>query len=264
MNIFPQLMSGAVAQFPFRKLSAYRTLVNSGIGGQEIISSDADFHTRAWELPLKQLTDAEWQGIEDLFQLSEGRLETFLFLEPGQNLLSWSEVLSNAVWQKSAGVSVSDGQPDPTGGTGGVLITNSGGGTVSQALPIPASYRYAASVWAKTAGTGGALRISDTGSESVEVGFQANNAWKRYSVGYGVSSASENVSFEIVLPSGSSLDIHGPQLEAQVAPSTYKRTEQQAGVFRGARFDTDVLSDTATGVNRHSGVIRILWTPSQI
>ena len=263
MNTFPQMTSGAVAQFPFRKEFSYRTLVNSGSGADEIISSDADFQMRVWELPLEHLTDGEWQDIEDLFELSEGRLGTFLFLEPGQNLLSWSEKLSDPIWQQGSGVSVTDGQPDPIGGTGAVQVTSPGGGaTISQVLPIPASYRYVASVWARTAGSGAALRVTDTGSGSVEVGFRSDNSWRRYSVGYGVSSASASVAFELVTPSGAPMEIFGPQLEAQIAPSTYKRTEQQAGVFPGARFDSDVLSDTATGVNRHSGVIRIIWTPS--
>lgn len=263
MNTFPQMMSGAVAQFPFRKEFAYRTLVNSGRGADEIVSSDADFQMRIWELPFEQLTDGEWQGIEDLFQTTEGRIGTFLFLEPGQNLLSWSEKLSDPIWQKGPGVSVNDGQPDPIGGTGAVHVTSSGsGGTISQVLPIPASYRYAASIWAKTSSTGAALRVTDTASGTVEVGFRSDNVWRRYSVGYGVSSASASVAFELVTPSGGALDVFGPQLEAQIAPSTYKRTEQQAGVYQGARFDSDILGDTATGVERHSGVIRIVWTPS--
>lgn len=263
MNTFPQLTSGAVAQFPFRKEFVYRTLVNSGSHANEIVSSDADFQMRVWELPLEQLTSGEWQGIEDLFHTTEGRLGTFLFLEPGQNLLSWSEKLSNPIWQKDSGVFANDGQPDPIGGTGGVQVTSSGGGAViSQVLPIPASYRYAASVWARTGGSGAALRVTDMGGGTVEVGFRADNTWRRYSVGYGVSSAAASVAFELLTPSGGALDVFGPQLEAQIAPSTYKRTEHQAGVFPGARFDSDVLSDTATGVDRHSGVIRIVWTPS--
>lgn len=261
MNTFPQLMSGAVAQFPFRKSSAYRTLVNDGPGADEVLSSDADFHTRVWELPFEQLTDSEWQGIEGLFQLSEGRLGTFVFLEPGQNLLSWSERLTDPVWQKGSGISVADGKPDPAGGMGAVLVTGSGG-SVSQQLSIPASYRYAASVWAKTGASDAALRVTDTASGSVEIGFSSSNTWKRYSVGYALSSPSNGVAFEIQAPSGASLEIYGPQLEAQIAPSTYKRTEQQAGVFAGARFDSDVLRDTAIAENRHSGVIRIIWTPS--
>ena len=262
MNTFPQMTSGAVAQFPFRRESSYRTLLNSGNSGEEIVSSDSDFHARAWELPFEKLTDAEWQGIEDLFQAAEGRLGTFLFLEPGQNLLSWSERLNDPVWQKSAGVVVTEGQPDPIGGTGAVILTAAGGSTISQVLPIPASYRYAASVWAKTSGLGGALRVTDTGTGSSQVEFRSDNSWRRYSVGYAVNSASANVAFELVTPGGASLEIFGPQLEAQIAPSTYKRTEQQAGVFPGARFDSDVLVDTATGVERHSGVIRIVWAPS--
>ena len=57
-------------------------------------------------LSANELSDQEWQDIEDLFTEVEGRLQSFLFLEPGANLLSWSEQLSNPAWNKDAGLAV--------------------------------------------------------------------------------------------------------------------------------------------------------------
>ena len=215
MTVFPQLSSGAVAQFPFRKELRFRTLVNQAADGSEIRFADVDYQARAWELAVHQLSDQEWQSIEDLHSQVEGRLQTFLFLEPGANLLAWSEQFSNVVWQTSGGVSVLDAQPDPVGGSGAAQLTNPGpAGTLSQVISAPASFRYAGSVWARTADSGAKLQIGDTASQVVEVDFDTSNQWKRYSVGYNLSSASESVSFEVVVPVGATVDIYGPQLEA--------------------------------------------------
>lgn len=264
MIVFPQLSSGAVAQFPFQRERHYRTLANRSADGSDIRTADVDFHERVWELPYAGLSDAEWQALQDLFVLVEGRLQSFLFLEPGANLLSWSELFSSAVWQKDAGISVAGGQADPLGGTGAGHVSNSGGeASLRQTLPIPASLHYAASVWARTASTGAKLRLSDTGGQAAEALLASDNQWRRYPLGAQLASAMESTQYSIVVPAAGLVEIYGPQLEAQPAPSFYKRTLQQAGVYPKARFDHDVLADQATGMDQHSGVIRISWTPSQ-
>ena len=264
MMVFPQLSSGAVSQFPFRRRTGFRTLVNQATDGSEIRASDVEFSQRVWLLSAHELSDTEWQNIEDLFVLAEGRLQSFLFLEPGANLLSWSEQLGDSDWGKDAGLAVDDGQADPLGGMGAVRITSGGAaGAVSQTLSAPASFRYAGSVWARTAQSGVLLQVDDGVSQQVQASVDNSNQWKRYSVGYNLTSASESVAFRIVLPASATVDVFGSQLEAQASPSSYKRTLGQAGVYPNARFDHDLLGDGLIGVGRHSGEIRISWTPSQ-
>lgn len=264
MIVFPQLSSGAVAQFPFRRWTGFRTLVNQAADGAEIRASDVDFEERVWLLSANELGNQEWQDVEDLFVQVEGRLKSFLFLEPGANLLSWSEQLSDAAWNKDAGFTVLDGQSDPLGGLGAARITSGGtSGSVTQTLSIPASFRYAGSIWARTAQSGAVLQVDDGASQLVQAAFDNSNQWRRYSVGYNLSSASESVAFRIVLPGNATVDVFGPQLEAQASPSAYKKTLDQAGVYPNARFDQDALGDRLIGVGRHSGEIRISWTPSQ-
>jgi hypothetical protein len=253
-----------VAQFPFQRRIGFRTLLNGAEDGSEISAADPDFEERVWLLPASELSDEEWQDIEDLFVQSEGRLLSFLFLEPGANLLSWSEQLDDAAWDRDAGFSVLDGQDDPLGGTGAVRITSAGGaGSVTQTLNIPASFRYAGSIWARTTQSGALLQVDDSSSQLVQAPFDSSNQWRRYSVGYNLTSAAETVAFRIVLPASATVDVFGPQIEAQASPSAYKKTLDQAGVYPNARFDHDTLGDRLTGVGRHSGEIRISWTPSQ-
>ncbi len=264
MTVFPQLSSGAVAQFPFQREMRQRTLANRSADGTDIRTADVDFHERVWEISFNGLSNAEWESIANLFTAVEGRLREFLFLEPGANLLSWSEQLGNAVWTKSAGLSVLGGQADPTGGSAATRLTGGGSaGFVRQTLNIPAAFHYSGSVWARTASAGAKLRVSDTGGLLVETPFDGSNVWKRYSAGSHLSSLSELTEYSIVAPAAASIDIYGPQLEAQPSPSLYKRTLKQAGVYPNARFGMDVLADRVTGVDQHSGVIRISWIPSQ-
>lgn len=265
MTVFPQLSSGAVGQFPFDREIRFRTLVNRAADGTEIRVSDVDFQERLWRLPVSELSDQEWQQIEDLLVQVEGRLKSFLFLEPGASLLSWSELFSDPAWQKDSGISVLGGQPDPFGGTEAGRVTSGGSqGALSQLVNIPGSFRYAGSLWARTSQPGAVLQIDDAGAQAVEAGIDTSNQWKRYSAGYNLSSSSETIRYRVVLPAGAVVEIYGPQLEAQPAPSAYKRTLQQSGIYPNARFDQDFLPDRLTGVNRHAGEIRISWTPSQI
>lgn len=260
MPVFPQLASGAVSQLPLRRETQYRTLLNRLADGSEIRVTDLDYFERHWELPLESITDAEWQAIHDLFTAAEGRLKSFLFLEPGENLLAWSEKFIEAVWVKG-GVSVAEGIGDPFGGTGASQLT--GAGAVSQTLAVPARFRYAASLWARTSAAGAALELNDGAGAQKSATLDPSGQWRRYELATAwTSSTSETVVFRVTTPGGA-VDIYGAQLEAQPAVSDYKRTLQQGGVHPGARFSSDTLGDRVTGPGEHSGVIQITWTPSQ-
>jgi hypothetical protein len=260
MLVFPQLSSGAVAQVPLRRATGYRTLVNRMPGGQEIRLADLDYFERQWELPFEVLSDVEWQAIEDLFAATEGRLRSFLFLEPGENLLAWSEEFTESVWVAS-GVTVSEGIDDPEGGTAASRL--SGAGSLAQTLSIPSIYRYAGSIWARTSVAGATLRLTDGGGQVKTAEFDAGGAWRRYDVSTAWTVETEAVVFSVTAPGGGVVDIFGAQLEAQPLASYYKKTLGRGGVHPGARFASDTLVDRATGPGDHSTTIRIAWTPSQ-
>jgi hypothetical protein len=105
--------------------------------------------------------------------------------------------------------------------------------------------------------------LSDTGGQVAETLIANDNQWRRYTLSADLASSMESTQYSTVVPAAGMVEIYGPQLEAQPAPSSYKRTLHQAGVYPKARFDHDVLADQATGMDQHSGVIRISWTPSQ-
>jgi hypothetical protein len=175
-------------------------------------------------------------------------------------LLAWSEKFTEAVWVKS-GVTVTEGISDPAGGTAASQLA--GAGTVSQTLEIPAWFRYAASVWARTTAMGAKLELSDGAGLESAVTFSGDGAWRRYALSAAWAATSESVVCRVVAPGGAAVDIYGAQLEGQPTASYYKKTLERGGVHPGARFASDTLGDRATGPGQHSGVIRITWTPSQ-
>ncbi len=253
MLFFPQLSSGAISQMPLRRETRYRTLLNRMLDATEIRVTDLDYFERHWELALEHLTDAEWQAIQDLFAATEGRLRSFLFLEPGENLLAWSEKFTEDVWVKS-GVSVTEGIGDPFGGTDASQLT--GAGTLRQTLAIPEALRYAAGLWARTSQSGASLQLG-----SASVAIDSSGQWRRYSLRAAGGGTGETVEFRVAAPG--TVDVYGAQLEAQPVVSNYKKTLQLGGVHPGARFSSDTLEDRATGPGEHAGVISITWTPSQ-
>jgi hypothetical protein len=257
MLVFPQLATGAVSQLPLRREQAFRTLVNRALDGSEIRVLDADYRDRQWELPLVALSEAEWQAIQTLFAAAEGRLQTFLFLEPGENLIEWSETFTDAAWVKS-GVSVTEGIGDPFGGTAASEL--SGAGTLSQTLNIPASLRYAASIWARTFQPGASIELSDGGTEQSSAAIDPSGQWRRYTLSTALVSTAETLIFRVNAPG--TVDIYGAQLEAQPVTSAYKKTLLQSGVHPAARFTNDTLADQFTSPGEHAGTIRITWTPS--
>lgn len=259
MLVFPQLSSGAVSQMPLRRRTTYRTLLNQSLDGNEIRVADASFIERAWQLPLQSLSDQEWQAIQSLFAATEGQLQSFLFLEPGANLLQWSEEFTQAAWTVT-GITIAGGITDPTGGAAASELT--GAGTLSQTLNIPAAYRYAASLWARTSQPGAGLQLSDGAAQQASIPFSGDGQWHRYTLSTAWSGSSQTVVFAVTT-SGSTVDVYGAQLEAQLRASAYKRTLQQSGVCPAARFSTDTLGDRATSPGQHSGVLQIQWTQSR-
>jgi hypothetical protein len=50
------------------------------------------------------------------------------------------------------------------------------------------------------------------------------------------------VQFTIAVQAGGAIEVYGPQAEAQIAPSEYKRNRGRGGWYPRARFDNDELN----------------------
>src|ERR1700731_1820777 len=99
MYIYPQASNGSVCQFPFTKSLKYRTIANVGEDGSRILLQDTDATAITWNLKYTGLSDTELQGIQRFFESMGGRLRNFTFVDPSDNLLTWSEDFSQPCWE---------------------------------------------------------------------------------------------------------------------------------------------------------------------
>jgi hypothetical protein len=174
MHYFPQLESGAMGQYPLRRVRRLRTVRNQMADGREVRLADVAATVTEWRLEAAWLTDGELERLAAFFEAVEGRLHTFTFLDPADNLLRWSEDLEESVWEKGPLVAVAGGVADPFGGMRGWRVAN---GSLAQRLMVPEWFYYTVSVYARCDG-GGVLRLL-RGSQSAE--RRLTPEWKRLS-----------------------------------------------------------------------------------
>ena len=124
MLYYPQLTTGAVCQLPVTQRTSIRTVSNELAGGDTIRMADPNYEIKRWQLQYSGLTDGEWASIEQLFEATEGRLATFTFLDPTDNLLMWSEDWTKTVWTADPLLQLVNGIPDPVGASNAMQLTN--------------------------------------------------------------------------------------------------------------------------------------------
>ena len=242
MSSFPQLSTGALSQYPLTRAIVTRTVSNSLEDGSTIRLADSVYQIR-WDLSYSGLSQSEWSALLAFFTAQQGQLKTFTFADPTENLLSWSEDLSQTVWVKDPLLQLRPGIADPLQKIAASRVTNTAqtAQSVMQQLPAPGSYRYCFSVY---------LRSSQ--ACAVTLRCVANNVehdrqnligsqWTRYVFSVALSSPTDGVAFGLLVPPGIALDVYGMQVEAQPAAGAYKKTSGQGGVYPRSRFAQDVL-----------------------
>jgi hypothetical protein len=256
MLYFPQLSTGATGQFPIQKKRTARTIVNQSVQDYEIKLADPGAATTEWQISFAELNDQELAALEVLFEVTEGRLTPFTFVDPTDNLLAWSEEQKQPIWQADPLLTLTANIADPLGGTGGFQVSNAGLAMqiLQQSIAAPASLAYCLSVYAR----------SDQSTQIWLVQGSQTNAylispeWTRLTLAGQQSSESDSISFGVALNPGSTVDIFGMQVEAQPGASLYKQTAETGGVYPNARFRDDVMTITTVGPNRNSCEMNII------
>jgi hypothetical protein len=254
MLYYPQLSTGAVSQFPIARQTALRTVSNMLPSGHTIRMSDPGANAVSWRLQYSNLSDAEWTSMETLFEGVEGKLTTFTFLDPMDNLLLWSEDWTKPVWSADPLIHITGGVGDPHGGNGAVQITNTAQTTqrIVQNIAGPSWFRYCFSVYLRAAAaTTVQILLSATGQESLTQ-VQVTSSWTRAIKADSLSLQEDGISFGLQLPAGASIVAFGAQAEPQPAPGYYKKTTDLAGVYPNTRFDSDSLTQTTNAPNQNS------------
>lgn len=260
MNFFPQLTTGSVAQYPLVRQRRARCVLNETAGGAQVKLADPDADSKSWLLRISGMTDEEWQAIENLFKSCEGRLDVFTFTDPFDNLLAWSEDLTQTVWQKGPLVEITNSMPDPFGTERATRVGNGSqtGQFVKQVLPVSASFHYCLSGWMRSeAPETVSLRIASA-STTLEETVVTSPAWQRFFCSGNLGAAEESVEYGIDFGVGVDVDVFGLQVEAQRGASEYKKTGSHGGVYTKARFAEDMLRVTTEGPNQHALEVRVV------
>jgi hypothetical protein len=254
MDFFPQLATGSVTQFPSEKTVRRRTVVTEAADGSTLKLADAGAGEVEWELTLRGMTAAEWTAVERLFERAAGRAGTFTFLDPFDNLLTWSEELNATAWTRPNGLALTPGMADPLGGQ--KATRTSGGGWIEQSVAAPGGYQYCVSVYARSAANCEVTLYAKAGTKRVERVFMAGPAWRRLAFACRPEQATESVSFGIELPP-TAVDVFGVQAEPQAGASAYKATGARSGVRPNTSFASDALEMTSEGLNAYSCSVRL-------
>ncbi len=254
MLLYPQLASGALAQFPLRRIYSWTHVTNLQEDGSRYLESATENASLTWQLRYDHLTAAEAETLTAFFELTRGRLQTFTLLDPVGNLLLWSEDLSKPFWERSPALTVSelDSEWGPS-----FILGSAGSGTLQQALPCPASALLCFSMYARADQPSGlGLSVWDV-SGRTEKTFPVDGNWRRIFVTQAGTGASLGKTVEVSLSAGSQVQIAQISVNAQPAPGAYVATAHVGGVYPTARMDQDTLSVTASGPNDFSCAVQL-------
>ncbi|BDC52077.1 hypothetical protein F183_A43920 [Bryobacterales bacterium F-183] len=256
MLAFPQLQTGATAQYPLVRTDVLRTTVNELADGGLIKFADESGKLTRWELRLEGLSDEEWLAISDLYSAVEGRLRTFTLLDPLSNLFAWSEDLSKDAWVKDPLLSITPGISDPFGGTAAAQLVNSGGAAqgLRQILNAPADYQYCCSAWVRSA-SATTIGIRRGGIVSQH---PVGPTWTRVRSAGAEVTMGDTFTAGFVLNPGVTVELCAPQLEAQTSCGAYWRTTARSGVYEKVRFVDDRLDLIARDRGSNAGVLRLV------
>lgn len=251
---FPQLVSGALAQYPIRKTTLVRTIKNVLPDSSMVLSRDAGAAHRIWQLAYTGLEISDVQALQAHFSACSGPFHAFTFIDPTENMLAWSSDLSNASWQSVGMSHFAPGLADPDGGAAGVTVTNLGQAAlqISQLLTVPANYQYCLSLYAMSA-QGSEIVLTRSGSAAHETtAFAIGPSWTRLVSSGQLNDASTEFTVGITLAAGQQVGLYGIQLEPQVSPSRYRPTSRTGGIYSKAHWGVEQLTTMAEAPGLYS------------
>ena len=260
MLYYPQLSSGSIAQFPVTRRAVTRTVTNELLGGDTIRMADSGADLVHWQLQYSSLSDDEWSSLEQLFEAAEGQLNTFVFLDPTDNLLMWSEDWTQPVWSADPMLQLTGGLQDPLGGSGATTITNTGQANqrILQATAGPSWYQYCFSVYLSSAApTTIELVLTSNGVDSL-LGINTTSVWRRFTTSATLATQADGISFGLQLAPGIAITAFGAQAEAQPAASVYKKNTDNGGIYPATRFNSDSLLRSTDAINHNSCTLALV------
>jgi len=256
---FPQLLTGALAQYPVEKRISTRSIRNILPDGSLVLLPDPDAANIAWKLAFQDLNPQEVAALTGLFSACQGRFRAFTFIDPTDNMLEQSANLLTSPWTWSPGLNITANAPDPMGGAAAFLLTNNAqvDAQLAQALSVPASYQYCFSLYVASS-QAAPVRLSRSGPVTQEAEIVATSGqWARVTSSGVLPDGDLGLTVALSIPPGGQVTIFGPQLEAQIVPSRYRPTLSQSAIYPNAHWAVDALPVVAEAPNLYSTAFTI-------
>lgn len=256
---YPQLSSGALAQYPIKKTRLFRTVKNVLPDGSLVLIPDPGYSHLLWALAYSGLSGSDTQALQAHFTACNGPFHGFTFIDPTDNMLLWSSDLTNSAWQSSALVKVQANIADPFGGSSAFAVTNNGEATqeFTQTISVPAGYQYCFSVYLASSQGSGATLLRRGSSGTQFMNASVSQTWQRAVSTGQLSDSGTAFTVGLSLLPGQELQVYGPQLEAQLSPSPYRPTTQISGVYPDAHWSVEQLAIAATAPDLFSTAFTI-------
>jgi hypothetical protein len=256
---FPQLASGAYAQYPLEKTRAARTIKNLLADGSMIVFADPGSSRLYWQLAFAELSWVEANALQAHFEACAGPVRAFTFIDPTGNMLAWSSDLNAAVWSKSGLVNCVGGAADAAGTSSAFIVTNNAtvSEDISQTLFVPANYHYCFSLYARSAAPSSITLVRCGVSAETAAVYDIGPDWTRLISAGELGDAATQFTAAIRLSAGQQVTLYAPQLEPQLGPSRYRATSANGGVYPKSHWAVDNLVITATAPNLFSTAFSI-------
>lgn len=215
-----------------------------------------------WQLSYSGLSAAEWNALQTLFRAVQGRFQPFTFVDPTDNLLSWSEDLTAAAWIADPLLQISPGAADPFGRTSATLLMNGAQAPqqLTQGLAGPSWFEYCFCVYLRADGPCTVDLIRASAGQEARNTVAVSENWSRFSTSGALEGQDDSVRFGVELGPGTSVYAFGPQAEAQPCAGAYKPKLDRSGIYTKSRFDQDALVQTSETLGQYSTTIQITST----
>src|SRR5206468_12154369 len=108
-------------------------------------------------------------------------LGDFMFLDPLDNLLLWSEKLDEAVWERNLLLQITSEIADPNGGTSASTVANTSTSAlaITQTVNAPGWFQYAFAVQARSDAAQQLTLHRSTATQTQSASFGIGPSWQR-------------------------------------------------------------------------------------
>jgi hypothetical protein len=264
---FPQMLGGGVTtSLPYASDLAYRTVSEDMENGKRYAYKFRTNPLGRFSVNLPLMRAAEVATLETFIVACEGRLREFTFLDPGGNLVAYSDDFSHASWTSSS-VTIGGAVTDPKGGSLARSCSSGGSNGFLHTSVLPAGNGsgivLCASVWARATSSSQTLSIGflDSGLSALENSTWAlpQNIWTRihHTITLATSSPIRIVIGGNSTWNGSTIQLFSGQCVAMPGPGPRLLTPGAEGLRAKCRLGQDDISIRSTGVNQHAATILI-------